>query len=116
MTSAPATSLAARLRDIQHVALDMDGTLYRGRTLFDWTLPFLGRLERICIGYTFLTNNSSRSARDYVEHLKGMGIRVSAEDIVPSDACPQERPPSWAVVLSCSARWPDTIRGDSPSF
>ena len=84
VTSGPATSLAARLRDIQHVALDMDGTLYRGRTLFDWTLPFLGRLERICIGYTFLTNNSSRSARDYVEHLKGMGIRVSAEDIVTS--------------------------------
>ena len=84
MTSAPATSLAARLRDIQHVALDMDGTLYRGSTLFDWTLPFLGRLERICIGYTFLTNNSSRSARDYVEHLRGMGIRVSAEGIVTS--------------------------------
>jgi len=29
--------------------------------------------------------------------------RLVAEDIFPSDSCPQERPPSWAVVLLVSA-------------
>ncbi len=33
-----------RLRDIRHVALDMDGTIYSGGTLFESTLPFLALL------------------------------------------------------------------------
>ena len=29
------------LRGIRHVALDMDGTIYMGSTLFPFTIPFL---------------------------------------------------------------------------
>ena len=32
--------LAERLRRIRHVALDMDGTIYMGKSLFDCTNPF----------------------------------------------------------------------------
>ena len=53
----------ADLRAIRHVALDMDGTIYKGGTLFDFTPPFLARLNELGIGHTFLTNNSSRSLR-----------------------------------------------------
>ena len=30
-----------RLRGIKHVALDMDGTIYMGMSLFPYTKPFL---------------------------------------------------------------------------
>ena len=50
-----------RLEKIRHVALDMDGTIYKGGTLFDATAPFLAALRELGIGYTFLTNNPSKS-------------------------------------------------------
>ncbi|NLX21091.1 MAG: HAD-IIA family hydrolase [Phycisphaerae bacterium] len=79
-----AISLAARLARVRHLALDMDGTLYRGGTLFDFTLPFLARLDRLGIGYTFLTNNCSRSVRDYMAHLDRLGIAAKADQIYTS--------------------------------
>ncbi len=75
------------LSRIRHVALDMDGTLYRGKRLFDVTIPFLERLRRLGIGYTFLTNNTSLSKADYVEKLRRFGIVVDEEVIAtPADA------------------------------
>jgi NagD protein len=76
--------LNERLRQLRHVALDMDGTIYSGGTLFRTTLPFLRLLRELRIGYTFLTNNSSRSTRDYLAHLKRLGIEVSAEELYTS--------------------------------
>lgn len=62
------------LQTIRHFALDMDGTLYSGKTLFPDTRPFLQLLSDLGIGHTFFTNNSSKSVRDYVAHLQRMGI------------------------------------------
>jgi len=74
------------LRRVRHLALDMDGTLYRGKRLFDATLPFLERLRRLGIGYTFLTNNTSLGKADYVEKLERLGIRATEEEIgTPAD-------------------------------
>ena len=71
---------------IRHVVLDMDGTLYRGRRLFEATRPFLDRLQRLDIGRTFLTNNTSLSKADYVEKLCHFGIAASEHDILtPAD-------------------------------
>lgn len=67
-------ALRRRLRAIRHVALDLDGTVYRGGTLLPSTGPFLARVEELGIGRTFLTNNSARSRRDYEEHLRRLGI------------------------------------------
>jgi NagD protein len=69
------------LNAIRHVVLDMDGTIYSGSRLFDCTLPFLERLRNAGIGYTFLTNNTSRSKDDYVLKLRGLGIAASLSDI-----------------------------------
>ncbi len=81
---AQAGSLGARLRAIQHVALDMDGTIYRGGTLFPFTNAFLTSLSALGIGYSFLTNNSSKSVRDYVAHLRKMGVVATAEQLFTS--------------------------------
>ncbi|HWQ91857.1 MAG TPA: HAD-IIA family hydrolase, partial [Clostridia bacterium] len=74
----------ARLAAIRHVALDMDGTIYSGGTLFSFTIPFLESLTQLGIGYTFLTNNSSKSSRDYLAHLGKIGIGASEEQLYTS--------------------------------
>jgi NagD protein len=73
-----------RLRDIRHVALDMDGTIYSGGTLFKSTVPFLALLGEMGIGHTFLTNNSSKSARDYLARLRQIGIAATADQLYTS--------------------------------
>lgn len=66
--------LKEQLRAIKHVALDMDGTIYMGATLFPFTVPFLEKLDRMGIGYSFLTNNPTKSIDDYVANLHRRGV------------------------------------------
>jgi NagD protein len=73
-----------QLQNIRHMALDLDGTLYLGGRLFEATRPFLATLRELGIGRTFFTNNSSRSTRQYIEHLHHMGIEADSEDIFSS--------------------------------
>jgi HAD superfamily hydrolase (TIGR01450 family) len=73
-----------RFSQIRHVALDMDGTIYKGSKLFETTAPFLALLRELGIGYTFLTNNPSKSAADYLAHLRGMGIQAAPGELYTS--------------------------------
>lgn len=82
--STPTTDLSNRLRDIAHVALDMDGTIYKGGTLFACTQPFLARMRALGIGWTFLTNNPSKSSADYLSHLKKLGLTATADELYTS--------------------------------
>ncbi len=77
-------ALASRLSQIAHVALDMDGTIYKGQTLFSCTKPFLAQLATAGIKYTFLTNNPSKSAKDYLSHLGRLGLQVTPEQLYTS--------------------------------
>jgi HAD superfamily hydrolase (TIGR01450 family) len=79
-----AAALTARLRRIRHVALDMDGTIYSGSRLFACTKPFLATLKKLGIGWTFLTNNSSKSVADYLKQLRGMDIVAKPGDFFTS--------------------------------
>ncbi|MDR0352272.1 MAG: HAD-IIA family hydrolase [Opitutaceae bacterium] len=72
----PAAASAALAR-VRHVVLDMDGTIYKGGTLFPWTKPFLARLAALGIGHTFLTNNPSKSAAEYLDKLARLGLPSS---------------------------------------
>lgn len=73
-----------RMRRIKHVALDMDGTIYKGSTLFSFTIAFLNRLKEWGIGYSFLTNNPSKSTSDYLQHLLEMGIVATKDEFYTS--------------------------------
>jgi NagD protein len=77
-------TMKPRLQKIRHVALDMDGTIYKGRTLFEHAAPFLNTLRELDLGYTFLTNNSSRSVADYLAHLHRFGIPATEEQLYTS--------------------------------
>lgn len=60
----------------------MDGTIYIDRQVFDGTLDFLSHVKASGGRYLFVTNNSSRSTKDYVSKLVSLGIPASEEDFL----------------------------------
>lgn len=74
-------SLKSRLSKIKHLALDMDGTIYLGSTLFPFTLDFLSSMKENGVRYSFLTNNPTRSVGDYLKKLEAMGIKADEENM-----------------------------------
>lgn len=73
-----------RLKQIRHFVMDLDGTVYNGRTLFPFIKQLLGDLKKKHIDYTFLTNNSSQSAEAYVRKLRSMGLPVKRSQVYTS--------------------------------
>ncbi len=69
---------------LKHVALDMDGTIYKGSTLFPYTIPFLEKLKRLGVNYSFLTNNPSKSIDAYLKNLEQRGIYATRSEIYNS--------------------------------
>ena len=63
---------------------DMDGTLYLGDRLFDFTKPLLQEIRRTGGKYLFMTNNSSKSVADYIKKLEKLGISSTREDFITS--------------------------------
>lgn len=90
-----------RLAQVRHVALDMDGTIYTNQTLFHTTVPFLKLLDDLGIGYTFLTNNPSKSTAEYLAHLKQMGITALADHLYTS---------TQATIHALKENWPQVRR------
>ncbi|MFA5235653.1 MAG: HAD-IIA family hydrolase [Bacilli bacterium] len=78
------TKPASALNDKKVFLLDMDGTLYNEERLFPDVGAFLNHLKMKKIGYYFLTNNSSKSSRDYVEKLNRLGIKATSKQIIIS--------------------------------
>lgn len=76
--------LMERCRKIKHVALDMDGTIYMGSTLFPYTHKFLDTLTENGISYSFLTNNPTKSHKDYLIKLDKLGIKATDEQMYTS--------------------------------
>ncbi|MDA3864695.1 MAG: HAD-IIA family hydrolase [Deltaproteobacteria bacterium] len=64
--------------------LDLDGTLYVGSRMLDSTAEFLEFLRTQKIPHLFLTNNSSRSAREYYEKLRNKGIVLEESQVLTS--------------------------------
>jgi NagD protein len=90
-----------RLNKIRHVALDMDGTIYRGKTVFGATEPFLSLLKDLNLGWTFLTNNPSKSVTDYLAHLRQMGIAATEDQLYTS---------AQATIEFLHEKWPAARR------
>ena len=73
-----------RLKSIRLFLFDMDGTIYLGNRLFDFTRDLLNEIKRQNKKYLFITNNSSKSVSSYVKKLAGMGIDACNDDFVTS--------------------------------
>ncbi len=72
------------LRSKKLYLFDMDGTLYLGSRLYDFTLELLDTLKKTGRSYLFMTNNSSKSVEDYVKKLGKLGIEATREDFMTS--------------------------------
>ena len=72
------------LRSKKLYLFDMDGTLYLGNRLYDFTLELLDTLRATGRQYLFMTNNSSKSVEDYVAKLGKLGIEATREDFMTS--------------------------------
>ena len=78
------SGITRSLDGIEAVFLDLDGTLYLGDELIEGVPDFLTRLETAGIRRFFLSNNSSRSVKQYVEKLHGLSIHAKSEDVMLS--------------------------------
>lgn len=72
------------LQKIRLFLFDMDGTLYLGDRLYDFTLELLETIKATGRRYLFMTNNSSKSVEDYVKKLARLGISATREDFITS--------------------------------
>lgn len=90
-----------KLRKIRHLALDMDGTIYLGKNLFPFSIDFLRKMQEAGIGYSFLTNNPTRSVADYLRKLDGMGIHATEDNMYTT---------SIAAIDYIRKQWPEARR------
>tara|TARA_B100000131_G_scaffold224746_1_gene216350 strand:- start:802 stop:1596 length:795 start_codon:yes stop_codon:yes gene_type:complete len=76
--------LNIELEGIEAVFMDLDGTLYLGGNLIEGVNDFLDRLDKKGIKKYYLSNNSSRSKKDYLEKLTNFGIDANISEILLS--------------------------------
>ena len=70
------------LKDVDIWLLDMDGTIYLDDTLIRGAKEFIDFLRKKEKRFLFLTNNSSKSCRAYVEKLHRLGLNFITEEHV----------------------------------
>lgn len=73
-----------RIRDAACFLLDMDGTFYLGEKLLPGALEFIAWLRLKEIPFLFLTNNSSKSKKEYAEKLRRLGLAITDDRIFTS--------------------------------
>lgn len=73
-----------RLKARKLFLFDMDGTLYLGNRLFDFTIELLQTIRASGARYMFMTNNSSKSVQDYIKKLANLGIAAEYDDFLTS--------------------------------
>ena len=66
------------------LVFDLDGVIYRGETAVPGAIPTLSHLTAAGHRLFFLTNNSTRSRRDYAGKLSRMGYPASPEQVMTS--------------------------------
>ena len=69
---------------IRGLAIDMDGTVYKGMDVIPGAREFVSELKRRGIPFTFVTNNSSRGRRHYYDKLLKLGFEVDIDNVLTS--------------------------------
>jgi 4-nitrophenyl phosphatase len=73
-----------RIQQTRLFFLDLDGTVYLGKTLIPGAKRFIALLRERGVPYVFLTNNSSLSAKEYLHKITALGIPAALENIFTS--------------------------------
>lgn len=64
--------------------LDLDGTVYRGGHAVPGVPEAIGAVRADGVAVRFVTNNASRSPADVAEHLNGMGVLATEDEVSTS--------------------------------
>jgi 4-nitrophenyl phosphatase len=72
------------LRPIENLIIDMDGVLYRGDEAIPGVEEFFTFLRERPIDFILATNNSTRTAQQFVGKLARMGVEVALSEILTS--------------------------------
>ena len=73
-----------KIRNTQLFLFDMDGTLYLDNNLYEFTIELLQVIRATGRRYLFVTNNSSKSVKDYITKLDRLGISANYDDFLTS--------------------------------
>jgi Predicted sugar phosphatases of the HAD superfamily len=79
---------------------DMDGTIYEEDQVFEGTHDLLNQIKYMGGEFVFVTNNSSKSLKDYLDRINSMGIKVNEDNFFTS---------SQATVLYLKQNHPGKI-------
>ena len=91
---------AGPLKNKRLFLFDMDGTIYQENTVFDGTKQMLDYIRDSGGRYVFITNNSSKSVKDYMDKVHQMGLPAEAENFFTS---------TQATVLYLKEYFPDAL-------
>ncbi len=72
------------VENIELYLFDMDGTIYLGDDLFEFTPALLKKIKEKGKKYLYLTNNSSKGKVDYVKKLERLGISADVSEFLTS--------------------------------
>jgi 4-nitrophenyl phosphatase/NagD protein len=97
-----------RLARVRCFLLDMDGTFYLGNRLIEGALRFIDTVRAQGRDFLFLTNNSSKDARQYAEKISRLGLPLGADKVLTSGAATamhlrRQRPGARAFVVGTPA-------------
>lgn len=76
--------VTSKIQDKKLFLLDIDGTISFDATPIQGTMQFLNEVRKRNGKYVFITNNSTKSIKDYVEKFKGMGIEADETNFLTS--------------------------------
>ncbi|WP_313818145.1 HAD-IIA family hydrolase [Citricoccus sp.] len=68
------------------VLCDLDGVVYAGTEAIDGAVPTLRELGRRGVPVVYVTNNASRSPESVADHLCGLGLEVTGDQVFGSAA------------------------------
>ncbi len=74
------------LRDKKLFLLDIDGTVCRGGSLIDGSLEFLNAVRASGGKYVFITNNTTKSVKDYILFFDGLGVKTDASNFITASS------------------------------
>ena len=70
------------MNTIKGYIFDLDGTLYMNSQLLPGASELICKLKEKHIPYVFVTNTTSKSVSEILEHLAAMGIGATAKDLI----------------------------------
>ncbi|EPS5376063.1 TPA: HAD-IIA family hydrolase [Escherichia albertii] len=75
------SQLSRSIMDYKCYCFDLDGTVYVGDNVFSNVISSINMLSDANKTICFLSNNSSKSKRDYLRKLSNMGVKCSLDNI-----------------------------------